>query len=576
MSFELPITIADALVKIQSNSFLLPAIQREYVWSASQVELLFDSLLKGYPISSFLFWRVENEVAKKYKFYKFLSEYRERFKIHNEEIPIDGRGTFNAVLDGQQRLTSLYIGLLGSYAYKEYYRVWANTEWSIPTRHLYLNVTSTLKDQEDGRVYDFKFLKDEDTEKKDLVEIDGCRTLRVGKILDLKNLAAFNRFVGSNTFTDSEIDLIAKLQEVVHSDRLINYYEEKEQNLDKALNIFIRINGGGERLNFSDLIMSIAVANWENKDARKEIHSLVDAVRNEGYLIDKDFVLKVFLFLHSKDIKFKVTNFSIQNARQFEKEWEPIRNVILEVFSLLKSFGFTELTLTSKNVLIPIIYYIYHRKITINFTTKKMFESDRKLIAKWIHVSLVKRVFGGQSDSVLTQIRKAFTSDVTKTGINSTISRFPSEEIFKSISKDVSVGDDFIEDLLSIQKDDKYAFSILALLFPSLDYRNNNFHKDHLHPTAKFKNLLKKDQQDLGWSAYNSIINLQMLDANENTSKGDIDLKIWVDDQLKTRSKRNFYRDHLIPDVDLDIKNFAQFYFDRKAILLSTLKRELQ
>lgn len=576
MSFELPITIADALEKIQRNSYLLPAIQREYVWNTNQVELLFDSLLKGYPISSFLLWKVDGAVARKYKFYKFISEYRERFKIHNEEIATDGKGSFNAVLDGQQRLTSLYIGLLGSYAYKEYYRAWANTEWSIPTRHLYLNVSKTLKDQEDGRLYDFKFLRVEETEKKDVLEIEGVKTLRVGKILDLKNLAAFNKFVGASGFSDPEIELVAKLQEVIHSDRLINYYEEKEQNLDKALNIFIRINSGGERLNFSDLIMSIAVANWEKKDARKEIHSLVDAIRNEGYSIDKDFVLKTFLFLHSKDIKFKVTNFSIQNARQLEKEWEPIRNAIIEVFSLIKSFGFTELTLTSKNVLIPVIYYIYHRDVVQNFSTKKAYESDRLRISKWIHVSLVKRIFGGQSDSVLTQIRKAFTNDVSKSGIDSSTVEFPGNKIFKAISKDVSIGDDFIEELLSIQKDDKYAFSILALLFPNLDYRNNNFHKDHLHPAAKFKSLPKKDQDALGWETYNSIINLQMLDANENTSKSGRDLADWVQEQLKTQRKVNFYQDHLIPDVDLDLKNFSEFVTQRKVLLIGKLKSELQ
>ena len=78
---------------------------------------------------------------------------------------------------------------------------------------------------------------------------------------------------------------------------VINYFLEKEQDLDKALNIFIRINSGGEPLNFSDLIMSIAVANWENNDARQVIHSLVDNIRDKGFLISKDFILKVFFVI---------------------------------------------------------------------------------------------------------------------------------------------------------------------------------------------------------------------------------------------------------------------------------------
>ncbi len=120
MSFQTPITIKEAIENIENNKFLLPSIQREFVWEHIKIEWLFDSLMRNYPISSFLFWQVESEVKKGYKFYKFINEYRERFKTHNSEISVDGINDFKAVLDGQQRLTSIYIGLKGSYAYKDY------------------------------------------------------------------------------------------------------------------------------------------------------------------------------------------------------------------------------------------------------------------------------------------------------------------------------------------------------------------------------------------------------------------------------------------------------------------------
>ncbi len=145
MSFQTPITIAEAVENVEYNKFLLPAIQREFVWSSSKIEWLFDSLMRNYPISSFLFWNVEGASVNGYRFYKFINEYRERYKTHNEEISTDGMGSFNAILDGQQRLTSLYVGLKGSYAYKEYRRKWENSEWSIPTRRLYLNLYQHLK-----------------------------------------------------------------------------------------------------------------------------------------------------------------------------------------------------------------------------------------------------------------------------------------------------------------------------------------------------------------------------------------------------------------------------------------------
>lgn len=569
MSFELPITINDAIERIKRNNFLLPAIQREFVWSSDKIERLFDSLLKGYPISSFLFWKVETQISKSYKFYQFISEFRQRYKIHNEEFQIDGSNWFSAVLDGQQRLTSLYIGLLGSYAYKEPYRSWVNTEWSIPTRRLYLDIENLLEDQEDGRIYNFSFLKDEDTNKSDFYNKSW---FRIGKILDLRNLATFNQFVTDNKLSKKSIETLARLQEVIHSDKLIQFYEEKEQNLDKALNIFIRINSGGEPLNFSDLLMSIAVANWEKKDARKEIHLLVDNILESGFYIDKDFILKTFLVLHSRDIRFKVTNFSKENAKEFESEWEKIRNAIISVFDLVKTFGFNDYTLTSKNALIPIIYYVYYRNIYQDFHKKSEYKNDRSIIKKWLHIVLVKRIFGSQSDAIITQIRKAFTTDIEKSFFDTSITEFPSEQIFKNIKRDISIGDDYLDELLKTQKDDKYAFSILALLYPALDYKNNDFHKDHLHPESKYDLLSDENKNKYGWEIYNSIYNLQMLDANENMSKQDKNLSDWVTLEIKNKERLSFLNNHLIPDVNFDLTNFDEFITKRKEILKTKLK----
>ncbi|MCK9436221.1 MAG: DUF262 domain-containing protein [Synergistaceae bacterium] len=572
MSFQTPITIAEAIENVQYNKFLLPAIQREFVWSCSKIEWLFDSLMRNYPISSFLFWNVEGASVNGYRFYKFINEYREKYKTHNEEISTDGMGSFNAILDGQQRLTSLYVGLKGSYAYKEYRKKWENSEWSIPTRRLYLNFESTLEEQEDGRIYEFRFLKDSDSKQADIYK---HKWFRIGKILELKNISKFNKYVTDNGLSEFSIDILARLQEVIHSDRIINYFLEKEQDLDKALNIFIRINSGGEPLNFSDLLMSIAVANWTEKDAKKEIHNLVDSVRDKGFSISKDLVLKTFLVLYSKDIKFRVTNFSKDNAKEFETEWEKIRDAILSTFDLLKTYGFTDFTLTSKNAIIPIVYYLYHKRIYRDYSSKIEFKDDREIIKKWLHIVLIKKIFGGQADSVLTQIRQAFTSDIKTLKIKPEVTGFPVNEINKNIKKDTTVGDEFIEDLLYSQKDDQYTFSTLAVLYPNLDYKNNDFHKDHIHPAASYDNLTDDLKEKYGWWTYNSIYNLQMLDANENMSKNDKSLKEWIDAQTQNIDKNKFLENHLIPDIDFELDNFEEYIKKRKGLLISELKKVL-
>jgi uncharacterized protein with ParB-like and HNH nuclease domain len=87
MSFQTPISIADAISQIRERRLLLPAIQREFVWEAAKIEWLFDSLLQDYPFGSFLFWEVRDAEAKsQYRYYEFLREYRERYKTHNPEL----------------------------------------------------------------------------------------------------------------------------------------------------------------------------------------------------------------------------------------------------------------------------------------------------------------------------------------------------------------------------------------------------------------------------------------------------------------------------------------------------------
>lgn len=575
MSFQTPITIANAIEKIETNKFLLPAIQREFVWESSKIEWLFDSIMRNYPISSFLFWEVKEDTAKNYKFYKFISEFRARYNTHNKEISTNGLQTFYAILDGQQRLTSLYIGLKGSYAYKEYRKKWEDTEWSIPTRYLYLNITQPLENEEDGRYYEFSFLEATATKQAEIYKDGNQEWFKVGCILNYGSEQKFDLFVENINNSFSRIAL-RQLRRTILEYKTINYFLEEEQNLDKALNIFIRINSGGEPLNFSDLLMSIAVANWEKKDARKEIHKLVDNIRDKGFTISKDLILKTFLYLHNKDIKFKVTNFTRENAKIFESEWEIIRDSILSTFDTIKSFGFTDYTLTSKNAVIPIIYYIYHRKIYKDFNNIKSYEKDREIIKKWLHIILIKRVFGGTSDNTLAQIRKAFTTDINKEYLFSETTSFPDQNIFSQIRKDTAINDEFIEDILNTQMENKYAFSILSLLYPHLDCKNNNFHKDHIHPENNFKDLSTSDKSKYGWADYNSICNLQMLDANENMSKNGKKLIDWVNLETTNKDKIYFLEKHLIPNINLELGNFDEYFQKRKSLLAEKLRLILQ
>jgi len=592
MSFQTPIRIADALRRISEHRLLLPAIQREFVWEAWQIEWLFDSLLQGYPIGSLLFWEVREPNAKRdYRYYEFLRGYRERYVTHNPPFDTNGHYDFDAVLDGQQRLTALYIGLSGTYAYKRPRIRWGDTEDALPTRQLYLNALERAPDnvdEESGRVYEFRFLT--------VAERDHGpqKWFRVGEILSVGDHYSFNQLLKKRGFQDDEFAsrALSELHSAVHLKTLINYYLVQHANLEQALNIFVRVNGGGSKLSLSDMLLSTAIANWTVKDARKEILGLVDQVRARGFFIDKDLVLKACLYLYSSDIRYKASNFTAAQVKPFENNWDAIARSVLAVFDLVRDFGFNDLSLTSHNALLPILYWVHHRGLAAELTAKKALEQDRRTIRNWLHTVLLKGIFGASADTTLAAIRKSFAGDeFEKVPLRSDVVEFPARAIaaiLQAQGKDPSISDEFIDALLDTQYEEKHAFSILALLAPQLDYQNGDFHKDHLHPASWFRNqreLRNRDVPEGDLTFYrdernwNSALNLRHLDSNENKSKQDRPLLEWCEAEAERTQVpfTKFCIDRDLPHepATLEFLKFRDFVEARRTSLRSRLREAL-
>ena len=107
MAYESPLTIADVVKDISANKYVLPSIQREFVWSTSQIEKLFDSVMQDYPFGAFLFWELSKDQNTLYDFYSFLQNYHEKNAWHNPKVNLTGNDNVMAVLDGQQRLAAI-------------------------------------------------------------------------------------------------------------------------------------------------------------------------------------------------------------------------------------------------------------------------------------------------------------------------------------------------------------------------------------------------------------------------------------------------------------------------------------
>lgn len=598
--FQPAITINEAMQRIKNDEYLLPAFQREYVWEGWQIEELFDSLMRGYPISSMLFWEVRDESKTAWKFYRFLKFYREKHNTHNELVDTKQHKDFKAILDGQQRLTSLYIALFGHYdegIRKTKWQSENDNRWFYISS-LYFNLTQSKEPENPNVEYEFLWLDKKETKEQDIYiekyenkdrQKQEQKWFKCSAIYSIGDINEIINFSQKNNFTDDERKRLCDFHTLIFNTKdesKINFYLETEQKPDKAVNIFIRVNSNGEPLDYSDILFSIAIANWEKLDARTEINNLVDRI-NQDFSISKDLILKGFLYLFHNSVKFQINSFDKNFIKFIETKWESIRDCFVETFKLLKSFGLEAKTLSSNNAVLPILYFVYHKNLTDKIVNSVSQKDNRDLVKKWLLRALILRPFGGSGDTVLTNMRKAFVRDFKQGDemyIDENIDIFPLEKIEKEAKYNQIIDDEFLEnEIIWRRKNSAEAFAILSFLYPNLDYKNNNFHKDHLHAENLYKEYKKngeaKHKKDANYNywafeVYDSLPNLQMLDANENKSKQDKSLEQWVQENCGN-DKKGFLEKHLIPDIDLSLENFDNFYEARKALLIKKLKEIL-
>ncbi len=561
-------TIADALGRIQNKSYVLPAIQREFVWKPEQIEKLFDSLMQGYPFGTFLFWKVEAATSGKFKFYDFVLNYHQRDAAHCPELGRLHNQTVTAVLDGQQRLTALNIGLRGSMAIKQPNKWWTNPD-AFPVRTLRLDLLALPSPDEDGVRYSFRFLDDQQAARH-----EGACWFNVPDILAIKDGPAMLTSLMQLGLQGGDLErayaTLDRLHRVVHAQPLISYYEEETQDLERVLNIFIRLNSGGTVLSYSDLLLSIAVAQWKQVDARAEIHKLVDELNRigTGFALSQDFVLKAGLMLADiASVGFKVENFTTQNMLALEANWSAIRSALLRTVELAATFGLNGQTLRADSALLPIAYYLYKRNAPANYCTHSSHADDRDAIRGWLIRSIVKAsgIWGSGLDTLLTALREVVQS--------SDLNAFPVDKLRHVMSqrgKSLTFEPAEIEDLLHMEYGDKRAFPLLSLLFPFVDLRNQ-FHLDHVFPISRLSVAkLRKEGFDEAVAETmavhaNALPNLQLLEGAINNEKRASLPHDWLTRSYPDEQSRQHYvSKHDLGNIPADLKGFEDFYRNRR------------
>lgn len=566
MAFQTPITVKAALDAIQRRDYVLPAIQREFTWKTDQICGLFDSLMQGYPIGSFLFWHVDADRSDDYVWYGVMKDWHRKKNRHCPVLDLPDRPLV-AILDGQQRLTSLNIGLRGSHAEKEA-RKWWNNPHAFPTKRLHLNLLAMAPENDLGFKFDFRFLTPEKAAAGQDAE---TRWFEVAKVYGFKEdfdviLALQSMGLGNDQHAAR---VLHRLYNIVHKDLVIPYFAEKEQNLDKVLNIFIRVNSAGTPLSYSDLLLSIATAQWKDLDARQTIHGLVDELNEtrHGFGFSKDLVLKAGLMLSDiPSVAFRVTNFNNANMKALETNWPGIADALRLAVHLLAEFGFSWQTLAADSVVIPIAYYAYKQGLTDSYRTAVTHAKDRELLRGWVCRTLVKAgVWGSGLDTTLLAIRTAIRDNP--------VGGFPVEAVEAAMlrrGKSLKFSPEEVQDLLDSSYGDRRTFALLGLLFPFVNL-TNHFHVDHIFPKSRFTptklrtaGVAEADIERFR-DAMNRLANLQLLEEKANTSKQAAMPHDWLVARYPDATARAHYCDlHDLGDVPDAITQFEVFFTARR------------
>lgn len=554
------ITIYEALGNIKNGKYVMPAFQRQYVWSMEQIEKLWDSILLDYPIATFLFWHVDdNNVSWDTYFCNFLHEVtfdsrKQADSVNYELSSIDVKLTDTAVLDGQQRLTSLFLSLFGDAFIRQKHARKKNGGGIVTKLLIELNKNKLTVDEEEynSKKFDIKF--SEKVGKLSPTQFE------IRKILDSKfqDDATKDKAIEeaiSNVPNDSKEyarDILNKLYNKIFVEKLVRYTEIKDMKQDDALEMFVRFNSGGKALRKSEITMSILEAYWPS--AKTEFGKLlVDSYAGFG----SDFIIRAALMLYGDVIK---SNINKQIAEELKNNWSDFKKTLKNLETFLKEMKIEVSRFSSSwNVLLPIIYFMYYNPEYAN---------NKDAIKAYLIRAILFTYFQSGTTSKLQQMK-------------SNINEFDYEITIEMLDQmnDLRVTDSKIEDILNSEKGSRVAGE--ALYYLSLDWINKNFkyEQDHLHPGDRFDGSKPVSVSMENWRRWrgnrNRLPNLQLLEGRSNGSKNDMPLIDYYND-MNDEQKAEFCKEALIPDgVSLELENFEEFYEKRKVLLTAKIRQLL-
>lgn len=498
------------LIQTINKGLFLPHIQRPFVWEEDQMRKLFDSLMRNYPIQTLLFWRTKDEIKAR----KFMEEVEWDPDLSDYYEPnISKAGCEKVfVLDGQQRLQTLFATFAGAIKAPDGSRAEA-----------YFDATGGDVLSDDGLLYAMRFsanalarpwyriadlvgkdaqriaeeLADEMNDHLDAVE-DALPVEQRPAVADQR---ARQKRVRRNFG-----QLVSLLREDKHF--WIQELDGVANNFSYAtvLDIFVRVNSGGTKLDASDLMFAAMKEGWDEiEEAIEETTELLNST-NIGF--DKTFPLKCLLVVHGRGAEASAEKFSGPDGAKLLADmkdgWDRAEAAFQELRDFLKTDlkVYAEKVVRSHNSFIPLFDYLYFNP--------KPNERSRALMRGYYYKA---QLFGWYSQG----------TDKVVNGLHSVVGQacpggFPMQGV-----KDYFVGRGYPTDLQKAHLEQtRLRFILLNLVYVDqmgaspfdVKSKGNEPHIDHIYPRHALSTKL-----GLAGAEINTLGNYRFVGATDNIRK---------------------------------------------------------
>lgn len=548
-------TVKDVVIAIHYGEIVLPVIQRRFVWNDDKMELLFNSLLKGYSFGSIIGLEEEKDIEPLFAFRKFSID---GTPCSSDEVKkLERKQLF--IIDGQQRLQTFYIGLCGSMEGKKlYFDLYSNFKigeyefkFSTPAKEkistksesfwysaaILYNRLSTMND--DSAVSDEINLefKIEDNEKRRLVE---------------RNVKYFYEKI----FKEPTIG-ISKVK--------IDSTKDATENRQWMVELFRRLNDEGMKLSALELVAS----KLKGFDYRME-NFLDDIIEeNKDINLDGDKIVKILLTLTGRPLK-DIANLTGDESNFAMKNSDRIKQTLQALKIFLKASGDYNWFASNKNrsplSLYILAYHIFYFSLRNNIHPLDIIEKNDTNFAnmkKWLKLSWLNGIWRRgcgwtPSEKGIKELHKELEKFQGK--------NFPTDELFNVCIKNLHKFYSTVKEKNLDDFDPDQEYMLYLIYDGNLSSRRV---ADHIQPKAKLQEMGKFTIEEI-----NSIANLERLSSSDNSKKNDKTLNKWLP---QVENQQEYIALHLIPEDSNTwiISNFRKFLSERKKLIVVKINQVL-